>query len=259
MGSLNTDAGRLAAFTGQIYPGGLDLGRCVIQQDLGIFVADPAATILQGQLVTKGVNGILCSTTGKGIIGVAKWNKATAVVSSVVDEPIVLTGTGAVNLKHANVANVKVAAAAGQGAAYTVTTDYTVSAANGTVTRVAGQAIADGATVYVTYTYTLSAADLDFQGRNFFNFLDDVSIQDNHITVIVDWSILFTTQYDTSKVYDLTTAAQNLYAGTTAKGGAGNFTNDATAGEFVGRVIQLPSATDPYMGVAFGGNPIAFA
>lgn len=39
------------------------------------------------------------------------------------------------------------------GAGYTLTTDYTVSTANGTITRVGAGAIADGATVNVTYRY----------------------------------------------------------------------------------------------------------
>jgi hypothetical protein len=41
----------------------------------------------------------------------------------------------------------------GNGGAYTVTTDYTVSTANGTITRVGAGAIADGALVNVTYKY----------------------------------------------------------------------------------------------------------
>ena len=42
------------------------------------------------------------------------------------------------------------------GAGYTVTTDYTISTANGTVTRVGAGAIADGAIVNVTYRYVAS-------------------------------------------------------------------------------------------------------
>jgi hypothetical protein len=258
MGSLNNNAAALAAFTGQIYPNGLDLGRCVIHQDLGVFYADPAATILAGQLVTKTDDGIALPPTGVGILGVAKWNKANTLYGVVVDEPVVLPEATATALAHATVSNVKVADAANGGTAYTVTTDYTVNATNGTITSVAvgsGGSIADGATVYVTYTFELTSANLDFQGRNFWNYTDDVSIQDNHITVIVDWSILFTTRYDSSKVYTVTGADSNLYCGTSSKGGLGNFTNDATAGDFVGRVIQAPTATDPYLGVVCAGNP----
>lgn len=42
----------------------------------------------------------------------------------------------------------------GSSGAYTVTTDYTVSTANGTITRVGAGGIADGALVNVTYKYT---------------------------------------------------------------------------------------------------------
>lgn len=253
MGSLTGNAGALAAFTGQPFPNGLDLGRCVILQDLGIFVADPAASFKAGQMVNKGANGIGVPSDGKGILGVAKWNKVSTLTSVAVDEEVVLTGTAAQALKHGNVSNVKVAKKT-DGTAYTVTTHYTVSAANGTVTRVAvGGGPADGEHVLVSYTYDISSQMLDFQGRNFWNFLDDVTIQDGHITVIVDWSILFTTQYDTAQVYTLTGTGSNLYCGATSL--AGLFTNQS-GGDFVGRVLQVPSATDPYLGVVFGGTPV---
>lgn len=244
MGSLNTDAGRLAAFTGQPYPNGLDLGRCVIMQDLGVFLADPAATFRQGQLVTKGTAGITAANKTNAI-GVAKWNKATSLKGVVVDEAVVLTGATASNLKFANVSNLRVqSAAAGGGSTFTLTTDYTVNATNGQVTR-AGAGITSGATVYISYTYDMTDSQFDFQGRNFWNFLDDSTIQDGRITVITDWSILFTSQYDTTINYTVGTA---LYSSAT-----GLWTTDSTGGAIqLGRVLQAPSAADPFLGVIYG-------
>lgn len=259
MGSLSGNAGAIAAFTGQPFPNGLDLGRCVIQFDLGIFVADPAATILAGQLVTKTSAGIALSdgtTSGsaKGVLGIAKWNKANALYSAVVDEAVVLVGTTASNLKHpsllgaSNTSNsLKVSLTPG-GAPLTVTTDYTCSITNGTVTRVALGAIADGATVYCSYTFLIQNTDLDFQGRNFWNFLDDVTIQDGHITVLTGWTMLFTTQYDTHQQYAM---GDTLYASIAADAcGIGYFTNVSGGHNIVvGTVIQVPTATDPYLGL----------
>jgi hypothetical protein len=252
MGSLTNNPGQIAAPNFQPFPNGLDLDRCMIQHEIGIFYADPAATFLQGQLVGKNANGIAPANPNGGVkvLGIAKWNKALTLYGVNVDEAIVLPGTTAVALKKSNVSNVRVAASANFGTAYTVTTDYTVNTTNGTVTRNGAGGIADGGTVYVTYTYQLAASDYDFQGRNFWNFTDDVTIQDGRITVITGWNLIFTTQYDSSRTYLLGDA---LYAGS-ATSPTGLFTNLNTSNELVGRVIQLPSATDPYMGVAFSGG-----
>lgn len=260
MADLTNNPGYMAAPNFQPFPNGLDLNRCVVQHELGIFTADPAATFLQGMLVTKAAAGIQ-ACAGKGVLGIAKWNKALTLFGANVDEQITLIVGTAVNLKKANVSNVRVAAAPAMGAALTVTTDYTVNAVNGTITGVAAgpSGVTTGLVVFVTYTYQLTASDFDFQGRNFWNFTDDVTIQDGRITVMTGWTIVFTTQFDTSRTYALSGAASNLYCsgGTGDTVGSGLFTNNANSAnnEFVGRCIQLPTATDPYMGVAFGGQP----
>lgn len=259
MGSLTLNPGAIAAPNFQPFPNGLDLNRCVIQHELGIFAADPATTFLQGMLVTKAATGIqVCA--GKSVLGIAKWNKALTLFGVNVDEQVALQVGTAVNLKKSNVSNVVVRQAPAMGTAMTVTTDYTVNTTNGTVTGVAAgpSTVVNGTVAYVTYTYQLASTDFDFQGRNFWNFTDDVTIQDNRITVITGWNIIFTTQYDSGRTYALSGVASNLYcsggAGDTA--GSGLFTNLANSGnnELVGRCIQLPSATDPYMGVAFSGG-----
>lgn len=66
----------------------------------------------------------------------------------------VMTGVAAQALKSANVTEVVVHASTLAGAAtaqYVLDTDYTLDASAGTITRVGGGAIADGATVKVTY------------------------------------------------------------------------------------------------------------
>jgi hypothetical protein len=235
----------LGAFLNRIFPEGLDLGRCQITQALGIYVADPTNTFRAGQVVMRNAAGLVVPSDGTDVLGVAKWNHATTLVSAVTDEAVVLTGVVASNLKHPMISNVRVASGLkGTGTVYAETTDYTLSTTNGTVTRVALGGITSGATVYVTYTWQITEADLvQMQGKNFWNTNDEVSQNESRITVITDAELLYTTQYDTSKVYTLTGATSNLYASST-----GLFTS-ASGTKYVGRVYQVPTAADPFLGL----------
>lgn len=242
----------LGAFQSSTFATGLDLGRCQIREALGVFVADPAATFSQGQLVMKNSSGLVVQCDGTDVLGVAKWNKSTGLLGVKVDEAIVLNGTDPSNLSRANVSNVKVSATAG-GAAITASGNYTLNTTNGTVARIALGVIGDGDTVYVSYTFAITSQEVTQQhGTNFWNNLDEVSQADNRVTVITDAELLFTTHYDTSRQYALTGASSNLYAGT-----GGLFTNDNASGKFMGRVMQLPTASDPFLGLRLVKSPLA--
>jgi hypothetical protein len=210
-------------------------------------------------MVAQDANGEIIAALGRPVLGVAKWNKAAVYKAAILDEPVSFPNADdVVNLKHSNVSNLQVQDAPDlAGTPYTVTTDYTVSAVNGTVTHVGGAGIPVATTVYVSYTYEISAQEMEFQGRNFFNFTDDVTIADGRITVITDATILFTTAYDTAQLYALTGTSKNLYCGGGVTAAlAGLFTTDDGEGEFVGHVIQVPSADDPFLGVRLGGDPV---
>lgn len=245
----------LGAFSVAVFPKGLDRNRCAISRDLGVFEAADAAVIRQGQFLTLDANGRLIPATGAGIVGVALHNKQQLGVSNRVDEAIVLNGTTPTNLKRANVSNVAVRSATNFGGTlYTATTDYVVNAANGTVARAGAGAIADGATVYVTYTFALTDADFEFDGRDFRNQSNnDVLGQENRLAVVQDWSMLFTMEYDTSRDYSTDTAggAYKLYC--SAEGKA----TSASGTDFVGRVLQLPTSDDPFLGMIATGQPAA--
>jgi hypothetical protein len=245
VGLGNTAA--LGAFQNKIHQEGLDLVRCQINQAMGVFVADPAASFRAGMAVMQGATGLVTASTGTSFLGIAKWNKTTSMLAAKVDEAIVLNGLVATSLRFPNVSNVRVASAVvGGGTVYTVTTDYTVNATNGTVVRV-GAGIADGATVYVSYLYQISTSDLiQTQGQNFWNNLDEVSQNESRVTVITDAELLFTTQYDTTRTY---TVGEALYCSHIA-GREGLITDDSNtnANAFVGRVFQVPTASDPYLG-----------
>ena len=265
MGSVGLNSPRLGAFQNAVFPRGLDLGRCVILQDIGVFRADPASYFEAGSLVAQDASGNIVPCAGKSVFGVAKWNKALTYTGAQIDEPISFAlATSTVLLKHSNVTQFQLRSAVGLGGVqYVSTTDYTLTGTNGAIQRINPGAtpIPLATTVYATYTYQLSSADLDFQGRNFWNFTDDVTIQDGKITVITDASVLFTSMYDTIRQdYALTGAGKNLYCG----GGVtaalkGLFTTDSAEGEFVGHVIQVPTADDPFLGVRLGGDPVKYA
>jgi len=261
MGTLDLTSPRLAAFQSDIFPRGLDLRRSVIMQDIGVFKAGLVATFEAGMLVAQDTDGTIIKCVSKPVLGVAKWNKTTALSAAIVDEPISFATAGAVvSLKHnSGVANVQIRSAINFGGSlYGDPGDYTVTT-SGLVTHIpagSGGNIPLATTVYVSYTFQLSVAELDFQGRNFWNYTDDVSQNDGRVTVITDASILFTSQYDTSRVYTLTGVGKNLYCGGTTPALAGLFTNDSAEGEFVGHVIQIPSADDPFLGVRLGGDPV---
>lgn len=252
MGSLGTTS-RLAAFTGQVYKKGLDLGRCKINNDEGTFVTTDAATLRAGQFVTMDASGFIVPSTGTGVIGISKWDKQTLGVSVNVDEAIVLNGTTATNLRRANVSNVAVRSAANMGGTlYTGGgTDYTANTTNGTIARVALGAIADGATVYVTYTYNLTDADFEIDGKTFRNQSNNrIQGQENRCVVITGWSRIFTMEYNTSVTYATATSNFKLYC--TSEGKA----SSAAANDLVGRVIQLPTSDDQYLGMIAHGNGV---
>lgn len=250
------DSPRIAAFQSDMFATGLDLKRCEILRNPGQYKASASATIRQGMLVALDANQELIPAVSNNVLGAAKWNKMTVGKSANVDEAIVLTGTTAANLARANVSNVAVRSATGQGGTlYTVTTDYTVNATNGTITRVALGAITSGQTVYVTYTFDMTAADYRFQGRNFFNDNDDVTVAEGRLAIVQGPATLYTMEYDTSRSYSLTGAGASLYCGGNTVALAGLLTNNSAEGRFVGRVIQLPTSADPYLGVNFTGHP----
>jgi hypothetical protein len=273
MGTLNSNPTAQAAFTGQVFKKGLDLGRCKITLDDGTLVAGPTATFNAGSIVTRDNNGFIQPSIGVDTYGVAKWGKTTFGASVAVDNAIVLASTN----PTPNAAFVTVNGQP-RGAISDVTVrslpnmggvlysgggvDYTVTPGTGLITRNPAGAIPDGATVFVSFVYALTDADFQFDGRFFQNqdadrtaFQVDSSLR--VITVITDWSRLFTTEWAPGNGIGAGNGLTYTIAGTTSKLYAsteGKFIN-VSGTDFVGRVFQIPTATDPFMGVISHGNP----
>lgn len=245
MTSLND--GRITAFQNQPYSVGI---RLQVQESIrnpGFFKANETATWRQGQLLALNSSGELIAATGTGVVGVAKFHKNTVMLAAVVDEPVVLNGTTASNLAHANVSNVRVSSATGMGVTpYVITTDYTQNTTNGTITRAGGGGITDGATVYVSYHFQLTTSQQFFQGHNFYNLVDDISVNEGRVSLVQAPGKIFTTEfaYNSGVAYAV---GSKLYCD--ANGLFSNSSAAAAAGDLVGRVFQMPTANDPWMGV----------
>jgi len=242
---------------------GIDLKRSQYNTDFGHYRANTTTTFRAGMLVALNASQEIVKDVGVNPFGFTKYNKTTAQYAIIVDEYIQLTALVATSLAHATlltaagaVAAVRVASAVGGGG--TVYTegggsDYTVNYTNGTVVRVGGSTIVSGSYVYVTYSYQLTADDLDREGHNFWLRENDVTIQANRVTVITGPAIIFTTQYDPSRTYDVNA---KVYAGVTAELLEGIVTTSST-GVQIGRVLQPPTAADPWLGINYLGWPIA--
>jgi hypothetical protein len=242
---------------------GLDLTRSQVKTALGNYVVDEdtptvirAGMVVQQDATTQKIE--VCA--GVTPFGFAKFNRSDDLYSMVVGEYIQLNGTSAISLAHNNLFNpgtnlgVRVGSAM-TGTPYTHTTDFTVQHAAGTITRVGGGTIPDGGYVYVNYQHKMSTSDLALEGLNFWNTIDDAQYQDGKFTVITDWATLFTAQYNPAVTY---TVGMELYAGhaTDSMDGYVDDTN-GTGTAYIGRVFQVPTAIDPFLGIRYVGGMVS--
>jgi len=236
---------------------GVDRNRSVVKEALGNWVAEDAATFRAGMLVELSSSQKVQACTGTYPLGFSLYTKATTEYAAIVGEYIQLNGVTATTLAHANLfvpgatGGIRVAAAL-TGSAYTegAGSDYTVNYTNGTVTRTAGSTIPDGGYVYCNYLYQVTEAERKFEGSNFWQSLNDVSIQDGLVTVARGDCVIFTTQYDAAQTYSVNT---KLYAGTSGASLSGYVTSSAV-GSFIGNVVQVPTASDPFLGLRYIGG-----
>lgn len=225
----------------------LDLSRSAITVALGIWEVDPTETFEAGAAVGLSSAGLVgVAADGDAFFGVAKWNKTTALTGVVVAEEVTLTAFALSNLKHADLVADSWLVTDAAGTPWTNATDYVVVKANGTINRTSpGSTIPDGATVYVTYRYNYTVTDLVYAGKNYMNLLDD-TIGSGKITVIQDYAVLYTDQYDTAVAYSTAGATSLLTVDT------GLFTV-AGVGTVVAKVISVPTTSDQLLGIMLIG------
>ena len=238
----------------------LDIKRCNITTNLGILdVAAVCGNFEGGTLMQKVDEGGVTKLTisdGSNPCGVAKWDHMTGMVGLVIDEALVLSAgaTGTATLKHPNlIADMyKVEDAAGTDYTEGAGDDYTMNPVNGIVSRVAASTIPDGGTVYVTYKYQKTQAEIDsgeypyglIGGRNLRNDLDDVP-GSGKMTLIQAFALLYTTCFDSSLDY---VVGEKLYSDAN-----GMFTNVAGGNPQIGSVHEVPAAGDAFLGIELKG------
>lgn len=254
---MGTNGARAETFITQAYPSGLDNNNGRLLRVPGHFKAAVGASFRAGQPVMLNTSNevvLFDAAAGSNLLGVAKWSKTTTARSINIDEAITFGVSGASKtLKHANLAASSVvvrSATGGTGTVYADPGDYTINLTNGVITHSGGgSTIVATSPVYVSYAWSLTGEDLQFQGTNFWGSLDYVTIQDNRIAVIQAPAEIFTTEYDTDQAYTLTGATSNIYAAS-----SGLFTSSSAGGaKLCGTCVQPPTASYPFLGIEFKG------
>ena len=249
---------RMEAFRVSSRAIGLDLMRTQYSRNLGTYVANASTSFRAGMLVSLNAAQEIVVCDGVSPFGFAKYTKAQTLFAAVVGESIQLTLVDWINLAHGTLwapgatGGVRVTDATGV-TVYTEGVDYNANYTNGQIQRIALGAIGDGDFVLVDYQYQVTEQELKFEGRNFWNFIDDVTIQGDKITVINDWSFIFTTQYDAAQTYAVD---DTLNAGTVGNTKSGLVTKGG-GGAYIGKVFQPPTADDPFLGIRYVGGMVS--
>ena len=209
----------------------------------GTISVDPNTTFQAGQIASYDANGAATlATSATNPVGVFKWDKTSSKYAVSAREAVtVVAYATAYNFDHANVSSVLVEDLAGTDYTEGAGSDYTINTTNGTITTTASgtTSITAGETVYVTYTYEMTAADKEQAGVNFFNSNDDTQ-GSNKITMLQGGWRVYTDQFETDQNYAMNA---QLYVSANGK-----FTSDALTYK-VGRVVSIPTASDPFLGV----------
>ena len=203
-------------------------------------------------LTTSG-GSVVATTAASGTVAIGTFwkDRASTWVRSNVESGT-FDANNQISLSKGNIlstAFVKVTNSGG-GTVYTQGVDYTANTTNGVITRLAGGSIAASATVVVWYRYTLQGASVYWDnastqwtasGHNYDRQPDD-TLGSGKITVAEGDAKIYTDQYDPTQTYALNTALRP--DATTSL-----WTSAAGALSVCGRVIKVPTAADPFLGI----------
>ncbi len=249
---------RLESFQTSTHRHGIDLTRSQVKDALGMYMADATAIFRAGMLVQLDNTQKVVICDGTIPFGFSKYNKTNITYAAITGEYMQLNGLLDTNLLKPSLLNpslgggVRVGPAL-NGGSYTEATDYTVNYVNGQIRRTPASAIPDGGHVYVNYQFQMTNLEIEQEGLNYWNQINDVSIHNNRVSVINDWSLIFTTAYDPSQTY---TVNDTLVAGNAVEGLSGLVTKGAKGTAYIGRVFQPPTSSDPYLGIRYIGGMV---
>jgi hypothetical protein len=203
-------------------------------------------------LATNASGVTVATTAASGTVPIGTfWKDSALTYIRTTVEAGTFSAANTINLSKGNVLGttfIKVTNAAGT-TIYTQGVDYTVSTTNGVVTRLAAGAIPALGAVIINYTYTLQQTQVYWDnvstqwtaaGQNYDRQPDD-TLGSGKITVAEGDAKLYTDQYDVNQTYTLNAPlySNNLSQWTTVAG----YTS------VCGRVLSVPTANDPFLGV----------
>jgi len=203
-------------------------------------------------LVNNAAGVTVATTAASGTVPIGTfWKDSSIAYVRTTVEDGTFAAANTINLSKGNVVGtgfIKVTSATGM-TVYTQGVDYTVSTTNGVVTRLGAGAIGALATVVIWYSYTLQNAQVYWDnvstqwtpaGQNYDRQPDD-TLGSGKITVAESDAKIYTDMYDVNQTYALNAT---LYSDA-----ASLWTPIAGFTNAIGRVLSVPSANDPFLGV----------
>jgi len=148
-----------------------------------------------------------------------------------------------IQLKHANVRGTSyIKVTDSSGTEYTHGTDYTLNTNNGIVGRVGGGSISASESVIIWYEYTIPADEIGYSGGTNYTQSADDTTGSNRCAIVEGFAHIWTDQYDVTQTYTLSAA---LRPDANSK-----WTSATNSYPVCGRVISVPTVSDPWLGVA---------
>lgn len=220
------------------------------------YTVDTNVNISAGMVAFLGTSGgvTVATTAASGDVPIGTfWKDRNASwIRSNIESATFNATTNLLTLSKGNVLStawIKVTNSAGT-TTYTQGTDYSVNTTSGVVTRITTGNIAAGATVIIWYRYSQTANQVYWDnvstqwssGYNYDRQPDD-TLGSSKITVAEGDAKIYTDMYDPTQTYTLNAQlrsdANSLWS--TATG--------ATMSSVCGRVLQVPTASNPFLGV----------
>jgi len=221
--------------------------------DRPFYDVDTNVQIHAGMVAFLAQNGnvVVATTAASGNVPIGTFwkDRASTFIRSSIEQHA-FSVAGIVTLNHGNVLNtvdVKVTNFAGT-VVYTQGADYGVNTNNGVITRLGGL-IPALSTVMVWYKYSVQNAQVYWDnvstkwtavGYNYDRQPDD-TLGSGKITIAEAYAKLYTDQYDVTLTYAIN---DPLYSDANSM-----WTNTPGFCTVCGRVIKVPTATDPFLGV----------
>lgn len=218
------------------------------------YAVDTNVNIQSGMVAFLATNaaGVTVATTaasGTVPIGTFWKDRAASYIRNWMDS-LTFNANNIITVTKGNIqstANVRVTNAAGT-TTYNQGVDYSVNTVSGVITRIAAGAITAAQTVLVTYRYNVQAGTEEWENastqwstaQNYDRAAND-TLGSARITIVEGDAKLFTDQYDPTRTYTLNAVLRS--------DAASLWTPAAGISNPCGRVIKVPTANDPFLGL----------